>query len=109
MSQDMFETEPVNGPALAAILASAIGTFAMGALALLAEIGIFEAEGIYAPAGGLSSKAAITIVIWLIAWGVLHFLWQKRQMEHRNITIGALLLIGLGLLGAFPPTWGLFG
>ena len=44
MSQDMFETEPVNGPALAAILASAIGTFAMGALALLAEIGIFEAE-----------------------------------------------------------------
>ena len=109
MSQQTSEMTTANGPAAAATLAAAIGTFAMGVLALLAETGIFEAEGIYAPAGGLSSKAAMTVAVWLIAWGVLHYLWQKQQVDLGKIAIGALILIGLGLLGSFPPTWGLFG
>src|SRR5512134_1322246 len=42
----------VNGSAMAALLGGGIGAFAMGAVVLLNEAGIFAAPTLYAPAGG---------------------------------------------------------
>jgi hypothetical protein len=98
--------EMTNGAAMAAYLGAAIGAFAMGLVVMLSEAGIFTAPSLYAPAGGLSGRTTIATVMWLIAWGALHQRWKNRQVEARRSWLLALVLIGLGVLFAFPPFWG---
>jgi hypothetical protein len=82
--------EMTNGAAMAAYLGAAIGAFAMGLVVMLSEAGIFTAPSLYA----------------LIAWGALHRRWKNRHVEARRSWLLALVLIGLGVLFAFPPFWG---
>ena len=96
-----------NGAALAAYLASGIGAFAMGLFVILNEADVFSAPSLYDPAGGVSGRTTFAVVTWLIAWGVLHRLWNGRQRDSGRVHVMALLLIGLGVLLTFPPVWGL--
>lgn len=96
-----------NGAALAAYLAAGIGAFAMGLFVILNEADVFAAPSLYAPAGGVSGRTTFAVVAWLIAWGVLHRLWNGRQRDSGRVRVVALLLIGLGVLLTFPPVWGL--
>lgn len=94
-----------NGAAMAAYLGGAIGAFAMGAIVLLNEAGIFAAPALYGPAGGVTGRTTLAVVVWLIAWVLLHFRWKDRDLEARRIYPMALILIAVGLLGTFPPVW----
>ena len=94
-----------NGAALAAFMAAGIGAFAVGFFVILNEAGLFAAPALYGPAGGVSGRTTFAVVIWLIAWGVLHSRWKSRQIEARRVQAVALLLTGLGLLLTFPPVW----
>ncbi|HEX6133491.1 MAG TPA: hypothetical protein VFZ24_05995 [Longimicrobiales bacterium] len=96
-----------NGAALAAFLAAGIGAFAMGLVIILNEIGVFTAPSLYEPAGGVTGRTAIAVVIWLIAWAVLHNRWKGRDMQARGIHAATLLLAALGIVLAFPPVWSL--
>ena len=96
-----------NGSAMAAFLGAGIGTFAMGLLVLLNEASIFVAPTLYAPAGGVSGRTTLATIVWLIAWGVLHHLWRAREIAPSRIYALTLFLVGLGVLGTFPPIWGL--
>jgi hypothetical protein len=58
----------VNGSAMAALLGGGIGAFAMGAVVLLNEAGIFAAPTLYAPAGGVSGRTTLATIVWLMAW-----------------------------------------
>ena len=100
--------ERTNGAALAAFLGAGIGAFAMGAFASANEAGIFVPPSLYGPAGGVSGRTTYAVVAWLIAWGLLHSRWKGRQIESRRVYVTTVVLIGLGLLGTFPPVWGLF-
>ncbi len=97
-----------NGSALASFLGAGIGAFATGLLACLNEAGMYVAPALYAPAGGLSGRASFAVLAWLIAWGLLHHRWKRRQIASRPVYAVTLILIGLGILGTFPPVWGLF-
>ena len=97
-----------NGAAMAAIVGSGIGTFAMGLFVILSEAKIFSAPALYAPAGGLSGRTTFAVVVWLIAWGVLHSRWKTHQIEPGGVITVTVVLIALGLLGTFPPVWNLF-
>lgn len=99
--------EAANGSAMAAIVGAGIGAFAMGAFVLLNEAGIFAAPAVYAPAGGLSGRTTLATAVWLIAWGVLHSRWKKRDVAPQRVYPLTLALILLGILGTFPPVWGL--
>jgi hypothetical protein len=101
-------TDPPSGPALAAILAAGIGTFAMGALVLANEAGLFVAPSLYGPTGGLSGRSTLAVIVWLAAWGVLHSRWRARDVAARGVVAWTWLLIVLGLVLTFPPVWGLF-
>jgi len=57
-SRSMTSRE-VNGSAMAAFLGGGIGAFAMGAVVLLNEAGIFAAPTLYAPAGGVSGRTTL--------------------------------------------------
>ena len=97
----------VNGSAMAAFLGGGIGAFAMGAVVLLNEAGIFAAPTLYAPAGGVSGRTTLATIVWLIAWGVLHNRWKARDIAPGRVGAVTLILIVLGVLGTFPPVWGL--
>lgn len=96
-----------NGPALSAVLAAGIGSAAMGVAVLLNEAGILTAPSLYAPAGGLSGRAAIAVVAWLVAWGVLHRRWKHRDVAVGRVFAWTLGLVAFSVIATFPPTWGL--
>lgn len=98
-------THVANGPALAAFLAAGIGASALGLVVILNEAALFTAPSIYRPAGGVSGRTTIAVVIWLIAWIVLHNQWKGRDIKPGRVNVLALVLTGLGILLAFPPLW----
>jgi hypothetical protein len=97
----------VNGSAMAALLAGGIGAFAMGAVVLLNEAGIFAAPTLYPPAGGVSGRTTLATIVWLTAWAVLHHRWKAREVAPGRVGLVTLILIALGVLGTFPPVWAL--
>lgn len=98
-----------NGPAMAAVLAAAIGTFALGVFVLLNEAGVFSAPTLYGPAGGVSGRTTFAVIVWLAAWAVLHVRWRMREIEPKQVRTMLFVLIGLALGATFPPLWSLFG
>jgi hypothetical protein len=80
----------------------------MGFFVILNEAGLFAAPALYAPAGGVSGRTTFAVVAWMIAWALLHSRWKNRQIEAGRVYTLTLFLVGLGILGTFPPVWGLF-
>jgi hypothetical protein len=110
----MSTREPVtgmlpNGRALAAFTAAGIGAFAMGLISLLDAAGVLPVPTLYAPAGGVSGRTTLALLIWLIAWAVLHSRWKSRELDAGRAHAVAVVLILSGILFAFPPVWALFG
>ena len=98
-----------NGAALAAFVAAGIGAFAMGLVSLLNAVGMLPVPTLYAPAGGVTGRTTLAVLIWLIAWAVLHSRWKDRDMESGRAHTVTIVLTLLGILFAFPPLWALFG
>jgi hypothetical protein len=96
-----------NGAAMAAILAAGIGAFAMALFVILNEAGLFVAPTLYGPAGGVTGRTTFATLVWLVAWGVLHTRWRARQLAPGRVFGLTLVLVGVGVLGTFPPVWGL--
>ena len=105
-------TEKVNGPVSAAQLAGGIGSAAMGLITLAYEINDKSAfaksmtwnKGV----GGLSGKSGWAIIIFFVAWAILHYVWKDKETNFTTISSIAIALLVVGLLGTFPPVWELF-
>jgi hypothetical protein len=100
-----------NGPAWAAILAAGIGCAVFGLVVDLAEASkaTSNALNFYKPAGDLSGKTIVAIVVWIIAWAVLHARWKNRKLRSPGRIIAlTLILILLALIAVFPPFFELF-
>lgn len=94
-----------NGAAMAAFLAAGIGAFMVGLIVIIHEVGNVAIPALYAPSGGASGRTALAVVIWLIAWALLHNMWKKREIPPSRIMSTTVTLIVLGLIFAFPPVW----
>jgi len=100
-----------NGPVWSGILATGIGCAALGAIVDLAEASksVSNALNFYNPTGDLSGKSALAVIIWLIAWAILHVRWKNRDIHSpRKIMVITLILILLALIAVFPPFFELF-
>lgn len=95
-----------NGAAMAAVLAAGIGTFALAGFVLLSEAGVFAVPALYGPAGGVTGRTTAAVIVWLLAWGVLHARWKSRDVAPGPVLAGTVVLIALAILGTFPPVWG---
>jgi len=111
LAQDL--NEKVNGPVSAALLAGGIGSAAMGLITLIYEL---DDKSAFAKAmawnkgvGGLSGKSSLAIIIFFVAWAILHYLWKDKETDFARISSIAIALLIVGLLGTFPPVWHLFG
>ena len=100
-----------NGPIVAAMLAAGIGCLALGLTTSLAQ-GSKAISGMlnfYNPVGPLGGKTIVAVVVWLVAWGILASKWKDRSADFGKVYKVTLILVGLGLLGTFPPFFDLFG
>jgi hypothetical protein len=94
-----------NGAGAAAVLAAGIGSLAVGLIATLADkfVTIKSAMIFSKPTGPLSGVTTSAIVVWLIAWVLLHARWRGKTVDMGRIGAAALILLALGLLLTFPP------
>lgn len=99
-----------SGPAVAAMVAAGLGTFTIGLMTSLAEAsaGLRNALTWYNPVGPLSGKTGVGVIVWLVAWIVLHTTWKNREISLGRGARWALVLILLGFLLTFPPVFDLF-
>lgn len=42
------------------------------------------------------------MVVWLVAWAILHTIYRGKPYETRRAFTIAMVLVGLGVLGTFP-------
>ena len=100
-----------NGPAAAALLAGGIGSFMMGLMTVLTEISaaIKNAIIFYKPAGPLSGKSTIAVIVWLIVWVILGSQWKNKDVSFTKVVMASFIFLALGLLLTFPPFFLLFG
>jgi hypothetical protein len=104
------ETLLKNGKAAAALGAGGIGAFVMGLVTTLSEApsSFGSALNWYNPAGPLSGKTTVAVIVWLIAWAILGNQWKDKDVDFDKISMIALVLLLLGILGTFPPFFELF-
>lgn len=57
------------------------------------------------PAGPLSGKTGVGVIVWLIAWVVFHSRYKGREMDIGKVTRWSWILIILGFLLTFPPAF----
>jgi hypothetical protein len=98
-----FDDKP-EGPISAAIIAAGVGALALGLLTTLAEAnetikGWLE---ISSSVGPLSGKTIGAVVVWLVAWAILHSSMRRTRFESRRALGIAIVLIILGVIGTFP-------
>ncbi len=104
------EQELPNGPVAAAMLAGGIGATVLGLFTVLAtaSTAFKNALNWWNPAGPLTGKALSGVIVFFASWIVLHLTIGRKNVNFTRVAIAALVLLGLGLLGTFPPFYDLF-
>jgi len=99
-----------NGPVAAALIAGGVGSTAIGIVTLLTQANASVANALawYAPVGPLSGQIGIGLIAYFASWIVLHLILRGKDVNFARATTAALLLLAVGVLGAFPPFFGLF-
>lgn len=98
-----FADKP-EGPIAAAILAGGIGCLALGIFTTLAEASTSIKDWLNwnDDVGPLAGKTGMAVIVWLVAWAVLHVVYRTKTVETRRVLVIALVLVALGALGTFP-------
>jgi hypothetical protein len=59
-------------------------------------------------AGGVTGRTTFATLVWLVVWGAgLHTRWREREIAPGRVFGLTLALVGAGVVGTFPPRWGL--
>ncbi len=106
------EKDKPNGPVAAALLSGAIGSAVLGVVTFANQVAPASAFSQwlvwYKPVGALAGKSSLSIIAFLLAWAVLGWLWRQQEMRISRIAVISFILLGIGLIGTFPPFWVLF-
>ena len=104
-----FHDKP-EGPVAAAILAGGVGCLALGVFTTLAEASTSIKDWLNwnDDVGPLSGKTGMAVLVWLVAWAVLHVAYRDKPFETRRAFGIAIALIALGALGTFPTFFQMF-
>lgn len=109
-SMQMTEEKP-NGPVAAALLAGGIGSAFLGIVTTIFEMNdksAFATSLAWSKSvGGLSGKVGLSIIVFFISWAVLYFVFRGKETNMSRIITIASVLLAIGLIGTFPPFWGL--
>ena len=105
MNSNPLSSSIPNGSGAAALLAAAIGSFALSVLAIAGDKSpaIKTAFTFYRPTGALSGVSTVAILLWLAVWAILEWRWRSRTVALTQVSLTALGLLVLALLLTFPP------
>ena len=94
-----------SGPGAAAILAAGVGALAMGALAFAGDAvpAVKSALVLWKPSGPLSGVSTAAVLVWGLAWLVLHAIWRRRDVKLGPVNAAAFAMLLAALLLTFPP------
>lgn len=94
-----------SGPAAAAVLTACASVFLIGVLTVAAHASkaIGGMLNWWNPAGPLTGKTGLPIILWIVGWTILHGVWKEEEVDFRKIWKISLVLLALGILGVFPP------
>ena len=110
MTELTLQEDRPNGPVAAALLAGGLGAAALGLLTTISENckPMGDALNWWKPAGALTGKAGLAVAVFFISWVVLHFVFRGKNITFGRVAVLAVILLGIGLLGTFPPFFELF-
>jgi hypothetical protein len=105
MAHETSGSSQPNGPIAAALAAAGLGCATLGVVTTWSEASPETAQALnwWPPAGPLTGKAGTATAAFFLSWLVLHVLWRRRSVAIRPLAIVSALLLGIGLLGTFPP------
>jgi len=94
-----------NGRGAAAVLAAAIGSFALALLALAGDASrtISTSLNIWNPTGPLSGVTDVAILVWLGSWLFLSRRWARRDINLARTNVISFVMFAAALLITFPP------
>jgi hypothetical protein len=100
----------IDGTISAAMLSSGIGCLVIGLMTTGAVISerLKSILNWWNPAGPLSGKTSVGIIVWLVAWAILHKAWKGQETELKKTMTISLILIALGFVLTFPPVFEAF-
>lgn len=106
-------SERPDGLGAAAVLAAAIGVFALGLLTVLAEASVglhdwLEAWEFGQGVGPLAGKTTVAVIVWLVSWIVLAIGLRGKDVDLRRWIWPSAILGILGVLMTFPPIFTAF-
>jgi hypothetical protein len=95
--------ERSEGPAAAALLAAGVGIAALGVVTTVAAASetVSDWLRLSESVGPLSGKTIFAILVWLVAWAVLHPLMRRSRVSGAVLVITAVLVL-IGVIGTFP-------
>jgi hypothetical protein len=107
---DAVDIEKPNGPVLAALLGSGVGSFVLGIFTTLAQshsgfralMDLDKNLGWGVGVGPLSGKTIYAVAAFLLSWAVAGFVMRGKNYDARPFFIATFVLIALGILGTFP-------
>lgn len=107
---DSVDQPKPNGPVLAALLGSGVGSFVLGVFTTLAQshagfkalMDIDKNFGFKIGVGPLSGKTTYAVAAFLISWAIAAVFMRGKSYDPRPFYIATFVLIGIGLLGTFP-------
>ena len=104
LESQLFSPRP-NGPAVAALLAGAIGVFVLGLITFIdaAAEGVHEWMQFQNRVGALSGKTTMTGVVWLVVWVLLSAILWRRNVRLEWVWAVIIVLLVVGNLLMVPP------
>lgn len=110
--QEQVAAHVATGAAAAAFLAGGIGCFVLGLLVTLAAmpslVGLKNALNWSNPVGPLSGKTGVTVIAFLVAWVIAHYMLKDKDVDLKRYVIISGVLTAFGFLLTFPPFFDLF-
>jgi hypothetical protein len=105
------EISRCSGPAAAVVLAAGLASFVLGLLSVLTALSpsVSSALTLSDRVGDLSGLTTAVAVVFFAAWGVLAITWRRADPSLVRVAAASGVLIGLGLLGTFPPFFNALG
>jgi hypothetical protein len=105
--------EPVrrSGPPAAVTLAAGLASFTLGLLSVLtaASASVSNALTLSDRVGDISGLTTAATVVFFSSWGLLAIAWRGADPPLARVAAATAALIGLGLLGTFPPFFNAIG
>ncbi len=99
-----------EGAAAAAFISASVGCFVIGVATVLSvsfsPVSTFL--NWWGPAGPLTGKTGVGVIIWLLLWLILHFVLRDRKMHLKGVVISSFVLVALAFVALFPPFFELF-